>query len=187
VRRFWAPTRQALRFGFANFDEITVGAYLGHDAAMLVAGKFGAAVAALGIRRPSPKTAAVAAKDEKLRAYAESKQGEVRIFAEKGLIAKRWVFAGVQTADADGFFRELNVSRFRTSSDRKSNVGLTLGGALVGAEEIDQVIDDQLGRILILGFLAKGRAPQCRGMKKNVAAESKKFEKDLRRRYGSKQ
>ncbi len=58
MRRFWAPTRQALRFGFANFDEITVGAYLGHDAAMLVAGKFGAAVAALGIRRPSPKTAA---------------------------------------------------------------------------------------------------------------------------------
>lgn len=144
---------------------------------------FSDAIDAIAERNPAPATVALATKDEPLQQYCEQRADGVRTMAKKGLMARHWLFAGVQAEDNEGFFRELSISGIATSPDRKQILGVTLGGAMVHKAAVDSFVRRHLQRTLVMQAIAAGKAPAAK-LQVPVQQLGATILQDLIRRYG---
>jgi peroxiredoxin len=149
--------------------------------------KYGAVVEALAQRAPAQPVLAAAAKSTDLAAYCKSQSSEARKMAKKGLMAQLWLFADALPKDEklnEQFFNELSVSGMATSADKKSIVGLTLGGDMVMREQIDSFVNVQLTQALLMEDLAAAKPPRVRELAKSFDRERAAIVSDLQSRYG---
>jgi peroxiredoxin len=155
--------------------------------AMLKDKKYAAAVEAIARRNPAAAVLAKAAKDTGLADYSRSNAADPHPIAKKGLMAALWVFPGALPKDEktnSDFFRELSVSGFATSQDKKSITGITLGGAMVMRDRIDGYVATQLCSALVMDELGDGKKPKVKDLPKLGDKLRDKIVKDLEGRYG---
>ncbi|MCA8948862.1 MAG: TlpA family protein disulfide reductase [Planctomycetes bacterium] len=155
--------------------------------AMLKDKKYGSAVAAIVEREPSAKVLSAAAKDRDLAKFCAGQADDATKMAHKGMMAALYLFPGALPKDEkvnSDFFRELAVSGFATSEDKKRITGVMLGGELVTSEQVAGYVDAQLGQALVMASLGDGKAPKLRGLDKLVEKQRTAIERDLAGRYG---
>ncbi|HEX5052184.1 MAG TPA: TlpA disulfide reductase family protein [Planctomycetota bacterium] len=149
--------------------------------------KYGAVVEALCQRAPAAAVLATAAKNQDLAGFCKSKAGDARTMAKKGLMARLWVFPGALPRDEQvnsKFFGELSISGMAMSEDKKSIVGLLLGGEMVKKGQVDAFVKSQLTAALVMEDLGAGKPPRTRELMQLFDKERSAIVRDLESRYG---
>src|SRR5262249_14469340 len=99
--------------------------------------KYAAVLDAIATRAPAGAVLNAAAKNADLAAFCKTKAKDTRALARKGLMAQRWLFANALPKDEKlnrEFQSDLAMSGVATSPDRKSIVGVMLGGEQVNRD-----------------------------------------------------
>ena len=146
--------------------------------------KFSTAVDAILTRNPPRSVLTTAAKSLELKNYCRKKMAAARLSAKKGIMIRNWVLGTTRPKDNDAFWSELSVSGMAFSKDRKTIRGVIVDGLLVTRATMEGFIQDQLSRAVVMESIAKGKAPQTRGLIKLVENQRQKIFKPLERRYG---
>lgn len=178
-------------FDLAAFAQDTFGKAFPFDAAelqsLLQEKKYAAVVDAIAQRAPAAPVLATASKHADLASFCKGKGDEARSMAKKGLMAQLWVFAGALPKDEavnQKFFGELAMSGAAMSPDKKSIVGVLLGGEQLKREHAGAFVKDQLARAILMGDLAAGKPPRVRDLPKLIDQERTAIVRDLEGRYG---
>ena len=181
----------ASTFDLAAFSREAFGKAFPLDAAelkeLLGAKKYAAVLDAIADRAPAAPVLAAAQKDAELAAYCKSKVGEARTMAKKGLMAQLWMFANALPRDEklnQAFQSELSISGIATSKDKKSIVGIMLGGEMLKREHAASFVKSHLSRAILMEDLAAGKPPRLKELGKLVEQERAAIEKDLVGRFG---
>lgn len=147
--------------------------------------RYDEAIEAILTRRPESAASRRAAKHGGLARWCKgSKADEARTFAKKGLMAQHWLFSGRKPRDNQAFFRELSVSGFATSKDKKQITGVLIAGATVDREGVETYVHDQLGRALVMEALARGKPPKTSGLEAQIQKQRKRLLRQLKAKYG---
>jgi hypothetical protein len=155
--------------------------------ALLQDKKYGAVLDAIAQRAPAAPLLASAAKNQELVAYCKSKAGDTRAMARKGLMAQLWVFPGALPKDEEvnkKFFGDLAMSGAATSPDKKSIIGVLLGGEQLKREHAEAFVKSHLSQAILMADIAAGKPPRVRELSKLVAEERATIVRDLESRYG---
>jgi len=181
----------ASTFDLAGFARETFGKAFPLDAgeikALLKDKKHAAVLDAISDRSPAAAVLAIAQKDAELAAYCKSKVNEARTMAKKGLMAQLWMFANALPRDEQlnsAFQSELSISGMALSKDKKSIVGILLGGEMMQKEHATSFVKSQLSRAILMEDLGGGKAPRIKELGKLVEQERAAIVKDLETRYG---
>jgi len=148
---------------------------------------YGAVLQAIAQRAPASAVLATAAKDKGLAAYCQSKVSDAHVMAKKGLMAQLWVFPGALPRDEalnSKFFGELSISGIATSTDKKSIVGLTLGGAMVMRDAIDAYVRGHLSAAALMEDLGAGKKPNVKELGSKMDKNRKAIIRKLEGTYG---
>lgn len=149
--------------------------------------KYAAVLDAIGSRAPAAAVLNAAAKNGDLAAFCKGKEQEARTMARKGLMAQRWMFANALPRDEKlnrEFQSDLSFSGIATSPDRKSILGITLGGEMVHRDQIAGYIRDQFARALMMDDLASGKPPRVKELPKLIEGAIDDVVRELESKYG---
>ena len=155
--------------------------------ALLKDDKHAAVLDAIGKRAPAPAVLAAAAKNADLAAFCKSKEQDVRAMARKALMAQRWLFANALPRDEQlsrAFQSDLSVSGMSFSQDRKSIVGVLLGGEMVHKDHVAGYIRDHFTRALLMEDLARGKPPRVKELPKRIEQATGDVVRELEGKYG---
>ncbi len=155
--------------------------------ALLADEKYGMVLDAIAQRAPAASVLAAATKHADFVRWCKGKTAETRAMARKGLIAQRWLFANALPRDekvSDALQRDLAASGFATSEDRKSIVGVLLGGEQVHKDHVAGYIRDQFARAAMMDDLASGKPPRVKELPKLVDEATDDVIRELEGKYG---
>jgi len=150
---------------------------------LLAARNHDAAADALQHRRPTPEVGRRAADESAFVDYCRRKSVEARALARKGLMAERWLFAGVEPEAKQRFWADLGSSGLIPAIDGEA--GLNIGSERVTRRTASSYVDEQLARYLTLSSIASGRAPDVRPARARIDAERERHLAYLFERYGA--
>jgi peroxiredoxin len=178
-------------FDLATFAKEAFGKTFPFDAAelktLLQDKKYAAVLDAIGDRAPAAAVLTAVAKDAGLVAYCKSKAAEARTMAKKGLMAHLWMFANALPRDEQrnqAFQNELAISGIATSPDRKSIVGILIGGEQLKREHAASFVRSQLSRAILMEDLGAGKPPRVKELSQLFEQERAAIVKDLETRFG---
>lgn len=181
----------ATPFDLASFAKETFGKAFPFTVAELNAllqdKQYGAVLDALADRAPAAAVLATAAKNADLAAYCKNKVAEARTMAKKGLMAQLWLFANALPRDEklnQAFQRELAISGIATSADKKSIVGILLGGEQLKREHAASFVRSHLAQAILMYDIGAGKAPRVKELDKLFEQERAAIVKDLEARFG---
>lgn len=181
----------AAPFDLASFAKETFGKAfpfeVGELKTMLQEKKFAAVLDAIADRAPAAAVLATVAKHAELVAYCKSKADESRTLAKKGLMAQLWMFANALPRDEklnQAFQSELAISGIATSPDKKSIVGILLGGEQLKRDHAASFVRSQLSRAILMEDLGAGKPPRVKELGKLFERERAAIVKDLEGRFG---
>lgn len=154
---------------------------------MLKDKQYAAIVDAIGRRTPAPPVLATAAKNGDLAAFCKARLAETKALAKRGLMAQLWLFANALPKDDaknQQFQSELAMSGAAMSADRKSIVGVLLGGEQVQRDRADAFVRSHLLQVVVMSDLMAGKPPRVKELPKLVEQGRSEIVGDLERRYG---
>lgn len=149
--------------------------------------KYAAVLDAIGQRAPAAAVLNAAAKNGELAAYCKTKESDARAMARKGLMAQRWMFANALPRDEKlnrAFQQDLAFSGAQTSQDKKSIVGILLGGEMVHRDHVAGYIRDHFARALMMDDLGKGKPPRVKELPKLIEKATDDVIRELEGKYG---
>ncbi|MCU0866253.1 MAG: redoxin domain-containing protein [Planctomycetes bacterium] len=155
--------------------------------ALLKDKKYAAVLDAIGQRPPAAAVLSAAAKNADLAAFCKTKESDARAMARKGLMAQRWMFANALPRDEKlnrAFQGDLAASGMAMSDDRKSIIGLLLGGEMVHRDHVASYIRDHFARALLMSDLANGKPPRVKELPKLVEQATEDAVRELESKYG---
>lgn len=155
--------------------------------ALLKDKKYAAVLDAISQRAPAAAVLSAAAKSAGLAAFCKTKESDARAMARKGLMAQRWLFANALPRDeklSSAFQSDLSFSGVSMSEDRKSIVGILLGGEMVHRDHAAGYIRDNFARALLMDDLASGKPPRVKELPKLIEKATDDVIRELEGKYG---
>jgi thiol-disulfide isomerase/thioredoxin len=155
--------------------------------ALLKDKKHAAVLDAIATRAPAAAVLNSAAKDADLVAFCKTKAKETRAMARKGLMAQRWLFANALPKDEKlnrDFQSDLAMSGAAMSPDRKSIVGVMLGGEQVHRDHAAAYIRNHLAQSILMDDLGAGKPPRVKDLAKLIEDAQQEIVRELEGKYG---
>ncbi len=149
--------------------------------------KYAAVVDAIGQRAPAAAVLNAAAKHADLASFCKARIDETKSLAKRALMAQLWLFANALPKDEvlnRQFQSELAMSGASMSKDRKTLLGVLLGGEQVHRDHADAFVRSHLLQVVVMGDLAAGKPPRVKELPKVVEQSRSEIVADLERRFG---
>ena len=139
------------------------------------------------LRVPSSSLYKLAAKDDGLVRFCNTKQKDAFVFARKGIMGLTYWMSDEpppEDFDSEAFSNDLSISGVAMNNDRKRITGIMIGGETVMKDVMPDWIDRQLGRGFLMDAISAGQPLKAKKLEMKIEKEKARILKALRRKYG---